>query len=158
MWKPHDEQCIEECWHNKKCGQNWQQSRLAIKPLIHERNSMCSNRIWIFTGLFKWKRYKVTLKDLPEWSQWYRKREEEEAIPFPVILGNTKLEVLLFGILIFCQGGGGLFKKSYFHSRLKLITTFVLSLSIQCLGQNWRNWCISLPFCWVFFLCECSFF
>lgn len=92
----------------KKCGQNWQQSRLAIKPLIHERNSMCSNRIWVFTGLFKWKSYEVTLKDLPEWSQLCRKREEEEAIPFPVILGNMKLEVLLVGVLTFCQRGASL--------------------------------------------------
>lgn len=81
-------------------------SGLEIKPLIHEENSKCSNKTWVFFRLFEWKSYEATSQDLPEWSQWCRRREEEEAVPSPLILGNLKLEVLLVGILMFCQRGG----------------------------------------------------
>lgn len=64
--------------------------------------------VWVVIGLLKWKCYRISSKDWPEWNQWCRRREEKEeevAIPSPFISGTMKFgsSVFLSRILMFCQ-------------------------------------------------------
>lgn len=158
MWKPHAEQCIEECWHNKKM---W--AELAAIKISNQ-------------AIDSWEKLHVFQQNLDFHRPFQMKELRGHIKRFTRMKPVVQKERGGRGYSLSChfrkyEAGGSSGWDSYVLPErgislrnptftpgwsLSLLVTFLFLSNVLV---NWRNWCISLPFCWVFFsMWICSFF